>query len=166
MGGFERESKNKRMDAPEERSIEKKSFLEAGVVAPKIMLPAGYEWGNDDQSEKASPPTEPLYWHKLNKGGLEEIMKTQRLKATEARISAGGAMAVRAHVGDFKTHRELNAHWWKSDSPDVHVEFTTEQKPSEHPAYATWHQPDGGFLPIKITGVFDSSGRRLRPTEK
>jgi hypothetical protein len=41
----------------------------------------------------------------------------------------------------------------------VFVEFTTRIPPAAHPATATWYLPEGSYLPIMISGVFNGAGQ-------
>jgi hypothetical protein len=50
-----------------------------------------------------------------------------------------------------------------NDPLAIYIEFTTEIAPAPHPAYATWYDPPGGFLPIKIAGVYNGAGGRVQP---
>ena|ERR1700730_13707818 len=101
------------------------------------------------------------FTHGLNKGGLEDIRKNRRLKATEAAGIAGSSSAVRAHVGSFEV---LQKRWcWFSPTykDTIFIEFTSDAAPDSHPSIATWYLPEGEYLPITITGVFTGAGRKI-----
>jgi hypothetical protein len=89
----------------------------------------------------------------------DSIRQQNRLKSSEAAQTAGGASAVRAHVGSFATLRLRNR--WFTDPEKIFIEFTTTVRPETHPSIAMWRMPDGNFLPITILGVFSGAGQRL-----
>jgi hypothetical protein len=103
------------------------------------------------------------YQHQLNKGGLDQIVQEQRLRATEARQSAGGASAVRAHSGSLDEH----------ESTDVHlrdktvIEFYTKEKPEVHPTngQATWRMPEGEHLDIHVSKVQQVKDNQIHTTD-
>jgi hypothetical protein len=97
------------------------------------------------------------YVHKLNKGGLHEILTTQKFRATPARGS--DIPGVRAHVGSFeKVKKKMN---W-SGRQDTYIEFTTEIPPCSGlpPWLAEWRENEllVGQLPIRVLGVVNGEG--------
>ncbi len=123
---------------------------------------------------------EPHFLHGLNKGGLEDILANQRLKVNDGNAQiAGGAEAVNAWRGDIEKLREkmLEApeHIRQMRAKEVMIEFTTNVPPTgEHP-WTRWSVPlpfdtpkpgsmeSGGYLPIKVLGVYDGLGNPLPP---
>jgi len=103
-----------------------------------------------------SPSSYGPYVHKLNRGGLEDIVSNSRLVSTEAAGSAGGSAKVRAHVGDFKTLKEQ----LKLSGEDTFIEFTTETAPDTGlpPGWAYWSMDAGLYLSISINGVYNGNG--------
>ena len=92
--------------------------------------------------------------HGLNKGGLEEIRKTSSLISTQGREGRG--VAVRALFGSFEYQRK-NKRW--DDPQRIYIEFYTDQPPYKgDPIIAQWHLPEGAFLKIYISGVFNGAG--------
>jgi len=91
-------------------------------------------------------PTTPLYGpyiHQINKGGLEEIIKSQELIATPGR--GGVDTAVRAVRGTLRPtppgRRES-------------IEFYTHERPSEtHPTDVSWPRNEGARVAIILTRV-------------
>lgn len=109
------------------------------------------------------------YVHAINKGGLDEIIRTQQLVSTTARGIAGGGDAVRAHVGSFKAVADRLG-WSRKFSQSAngstdgkYIEFTTERPPRSGmpPFSAQWPMEAGEYLKIRITGVFDEFGHRV-----
>jgi hypothetical protein len=107
------------------------------------------------------------YVHGLNKGGLSEIWRSQKLRATSAgNHMANDRLAVRAYVGTFE-HQKRNKNWSGADK--TFVEFLTFTAPRSGlpPGYAEWTegQLDGGYLRVKILRVLDGNGITIFPAQ-
>ncbi len=101
--------------------------------------------------------------HGINKGGLNDIIRFQRLVSTEARGIAGGGTGVRAYEGDFQTlFRRMNS--GNSPSGKQFVEFHTFHPPRSRtpPGLANWPLAEGEYLNVRISGVFEDNGRKVR----
>lgn len=97
--------------------------------------------------------------HGLNKGGLNEIRTHRQLRASDAAGIAGGASAVRAHVGLFAYLQRRNR--WFANPEKVFIEFTTSVAPEAHPAIAVWYMPAGAYLRIAIRATYNGAGQVL-----
>ncbi len=96
-----------------------------------------------------------IYHHKLNQGGLDDIVKNRRLLSTQARMNVGGAESVRAYVGPVEQEGIATGH--------TTIEFTTDEKPRKRPSMggdmAEWRIPDGEHLPIRVERVHMPDGK-------
>jgi hypothetical protein len=109
------------------------------------------------------PPTDKTYGpyvHGLNKGGLNEIMTSSKLRGTlPSNHVASDRPAVRAYVGSFELQRK-NKNWSGRDK--TFIEFTTRLPPRAGlpPGYAEWsdEQLIEGHLPIRILRVVNGEG--------
>ena len=95
------------------------------------------------------------FYHGLNKGGLEEILATQQLRASAARPIAGGAEAVRA-IRVREGEQGIGA-----GTGHTTLEFycVTPPEPNQAPGMATWYMPEGEHLSVVITRVGHDNGR-------
>ena len=101
--------------------------------------------------------------HTLNKGGLNEIRTSGKLRGTAASNHlANDSLAVRAYTGSFE-HQKKNKNWHGRAS--VHIEFTTAfvPRPGLPPGYAEWASDEliDGYLPITITRVVNGEGEAI-----
>ena len=106
--------------------------------------------------------------HTLNKGGLQEIVTSGRLRATEpANHLASDRLAVRAHTGSFE-HQKKNKNWHGRLS--VHIEFMTPVPPDADPppGWATWSDDRllEGQLPIHILRVVNGDGELISVVQR
>ena len=100
--------------------------------------------------------------HTLNKGGLQEIRTSSRLRGSAAsNHMANDSIAVRAYVGSFEYQRK-NKNW---HGKTIHIEFLTALPPRSGlpPGYAEWTDNlIDGHLPIQITRVMLGDGSMAR----
>ena len=90
-----------------------------------------------------------IYHHRINRGGLDDILQNQRLVATDARMVAGGASGVRAHHGPYQEPAVLPEH----DRGVTYIEFRTSRPPSQiHPisGVATWTMESERYLEVEV----------------
>jgi RHS repeat-associated protein len=110
----------------------------------------------------AAPPsgaasTDPVYWHSLTRGGLDDIVANQRLLMSDASVFGGGAPRVNAHTGLYTGQL----------AGSTIVEFTTPVPPSGAPHQPTWgpNVPAAEwwwgpyYLPIRVLRVIYPDGR-------
>lgn len=101
-----------------------------------------------------------VYHHRINKGGMDDILSNQRLKATEARAMAGGSPGVRAHSGPLPEAK--NETWTTgSEQNTTTIEFKSSRPPDYvHPTngQATWRMEDGEYLNVEVTKVQRGGG--------
>jgi hypothetical protein len=102
--------------------------------------------------------------HGLNKGGLDAILVTSKLKGTGAsNHMASDLIAVRAYVGDFEYQRR-NKNWHGREK--IFIEFMTRVPPRTGlpPGYAEWSDAElvDGFLPVHVLRVLNGEGESLR----
>ena len=87
-----------------------------------------------------------IYHHRINKGGLDNILTHGQLKSTEARQSFGGHEGVRAHRGPYDAA--------SSRQRDVTViEFTAERPPNQiqmQNGEVRWNVPEGEMLKVNV----------------
>lgn len=85
------------------------------------------------------------YYHQINKGGLLDILTNGELKPSEARMIAGGGLAVRAHTSAEVT---------QSNSKVV-IEFRTDTAPRSGttPWLAEWRIPEYSRLKIEVVAI-------------
>lgn len=102
--------------------------------------------------------------HRLNKGGLLEIVTHQRLMSTEARSNAGGAGKVRALTGTWEDIAKRNNWLMRPVQADLYIEFMTDDAPDSglSPGLANWSIPEGQYLRIKVRRVLDGLGNVLQ----
>jgi hypothetical protein len=103
------------------------------------------------------------YVHTLNKGGLNEIVTTSKLRGTEAsNYMANDRRAVRAYVGTFE-YQKKNKNW--SGRKSIHIEFLTFVPPRSGlpPGAAEWGEEllIEGYLPIQILRVVNGEGENV-----
>jgi hypothetical protein len=101
--------------------------------------------------------------HKLNKGGLDAILRDQRLLSTEARTIAGASAEVRAFKGDFETYKRKISGPNRNEA-DTFIEFMSSIAPRANtpPSWAHFEVQEGGFLPIKVLAVYNGLDLRIR----
>src|SRR5207237_7371260 len=102
--------------------------------------------------------------HKVHKGGLEDILRDQRLVSTEARAVAGATSQVRAVKGSFETYKEKMFGPNALDPSEKFIEFMTAKAPRANsgPTWAHFDVPEGDFLPIKVVAVYNGLGLKIR----
>jgi hypothetical protein len=98
--------------------------------------------------------------HTLNKGGLREIVTSQKLRGTiPGNYLASDRLAVRAYKGSFE-HQKKNKNW--SGKVSVHIEFMSRIAPDtgQSPGWAVWSEDSliQGHLPIRILRVVNGDG--------
>jgi hypothetical protein len=102
--------------------------------------------------------------HTLNKGGLKEIVTTEKLRGTQASNHlANDSKAVRAYVGTFE-HQKKNKNW--SGRLSTHIEFLSFVPPRSGlpPGYAEWTDESlvEGYLAISIQRVVNGEGEDVK----
>jgi hypothetical protein len=168
-------------DGQSDQAGEAKETGDEGEASPPDAFPT-LEPDRIADSDEAQKAPAPHFLHGLNKGGLEDILANQRLKVNDGNAQiAGGAEAVNAWRSDVEKlrdrMREAPEHIREMRAKEVVIEFTTDVPPTgEHP-WTRWSVPlpletpkqgsmeSGGYLPIKVLGVFDGLGNPL-PSDK
>jgi hypothetical protein len=83
-----------------------------------------------------------LFFHKINKGGEEEIMGTASLRPSEALIIGGGGESVRAFGVDENEAAESGKGKEGQQDSKNNILFTTTQQPRANTtAWAEWREP-------------------------
>ncbi|HTZ74007.1 MAG TPA: hypothetical protein VMB47_08805 [Candidatus Aquilonibacter sp.] len=104
--------------------------------------------------------------HKLNKGGLDDIVANGRLLSTTAAGTAGGGDGVRAHQGSFQDLYRFHGWAVRPDPNEIFIEFKTAHQPlvvgpPHRHSMVRWLLDAGQYLLITITGVYNGCGQRL-----
>jgi hypothetical protein len=90
------------------------------------------------------------YWHQINKGGLNQILMTGRLNATEAAYVAGGGVAVRAHTSDLGP---------ATDRPIIKFYARTPPRTGTPPSLAMWCPAPEDYIEIQVEEILgDTKG--------
>jgi hypothetical protein len=98
--------------------------------------------------------------HCLNKGGLEDIVRTRKLRGTVASNSmANDRPAVRAYTGTFE-HQKRNKNWNGPQMTVIEFYTSTPPRPNLSPGYAEWTEEGlvDGHLSIQISKIVDGNG--------